>query len=126
MRSMIRSFILLGIVACGSATSPSSTTLNVRLLDDAGTPAGRNHIIVSQSGKADVHSQSGSGGTATLRLAGGGTYQITVVPRNEYIGGTDLSKSVMVSDNGQASVDFTLHRAAISTAEQPPFIPVDR
>jgi hypothetical protein len=79
---------------------------------------------VSQAGKPDIQSQTGTDGTATLKLAQGGTYEITIVPRNEYLGGAELSKLVIVADNSQASVEFTLRRASLST--EPPFDPIYR
>ena len=60
-------------------------------------------------------------GTVEIRVPEAGTYLVRVLPRAGYLGSTPaLSKSVTVDYNGRAAVDFTVHRAGVSTADPRP------
>ena len=60
-------------------------------------------------------------GTVHLGVAGTGVYQVSVIPREGYLRGTDpLVRTVSVDPTASASIQFQVSRAGISQAERPP------
>lgn len=114
---------LFAVSACSSESpvSPESAVINVQIRDDSGAPAGRNQVIVTMPGGGKVNARTGDDGTADIRVPSGGVYEVWVVPRNVYVGGTEpLTKTVTVAGNAKAVVAFTVHRAARITPDWTP------
>lgn len=124
MRSVILGMLIAGASACssGNATSPSGPVLEIRVVDDIGTPVSRMPIKVTMSEATPIAGTTGSDGTAGIRLIDAGTYNVRVIPREGYLAGPDpLSKSVTVEPNGSAALTFKVHRAGAASID--PFRP---
>jgi hypothetical protein len=87
VRCLIVSSLLICAAACdpGRATRSESTVIRVRLRDDAGAPAGVNQVIVTPSAGARVDARTLGDGTADIRVAGAGSFQVQVIPRAGYL-----------------------------------------
>ena len=122
MRNLLLIPVLAVAVACSSATSPEGTVINVTVRDDRGVAVSRMPVTVSSSSGSRVETRTKGDGTVDVRVAAGGAYSISVVPREGYLAGQDpLLKNVSVAMNETATVGFTVQRSAVSTAEPKPW-----
>ena len=112
----MRRFILVSLIAtatgCGvfGGTEPDATVINVRVRDDRGVAVGRTQVIVTLA-TTQVTTRTSSDGSVSVRVAGGGVYRVSVIPRAGYLAATDpLSKQVSVAAKARAVVDFAIAR----------------
>jgi len=122
MRTPASLLLLVFVAACnvGGGTQPSSTRLDVRVRDDIGAAVDRMPVTVTFSSGERVSTRTGSDGKVAIDVPDGGTYQVTVIPRVGFIGGVaGLSKAVTVDERTSRTVDFTVHRAGMSTGDHP-------
>lgn len=119
MRQLIVALIVAAGTACesGTGTDPRSPVISVVVRDDRGLPVERMPVMAILS-TTRVNVSTRRDGTADIRVPDAGTYVVQVTPRAGYVGSTPaLSKSVTVSANGKVTVDFTVHREGVSTAD---------
>jgi hypothetical protein len=124
MRRFIALSIIVAALACsGEATNPAGPVINVRVIDDIGKPVDRTEIHAVMS---DLRHEASTNrdGTARIRVADPGIYEIRVIPRDGYIAGVEpLTKTVTVESTSTAAVEFTVHRGSGSTEEFYPLYP---
>ncbi|MEO5588620.1 MAG: hypothetical protein ABIS03_03450 [Gemmatimonadaceae bacterium] len=124
----MRQFVVIGVLACVAACSGGSTapgsSINIRLLDDSGQPAGRNQVLVVPSTGAKFTAHTGHDGMTNVPITAGGTYKITVIPRDGFVGGNDpLTKSVMADIASNSAVQFILYRTSLPPDKPEPYNP---
>lgn len=115
MRRFVLIPLVLGATACTwfGSTGPDGTVIGVRLLDDRGASAGRNQVVVQLPERRSVNAITGRDGTVDIGVAGAGTYDVRVIPRDGFIATEFLSKRVTVTARGKTVVEFILMRGAI-------------
>jgi hypothetical protein len=120
MRRLILTLLVAGGIACESSTGTESSVISVVVRDDRGAPVDRMPVSATLS-STRVDASTRGDGRAEIRVPEPGTYLVRVLPRAGYVGSTPaLSKSVTVDDNVRATVDFTVHREGVSTADPRP------
>src|SRR5512138_3066893 len=119
MRRLILLSLFAATWACSSSTGPAPTSIAVRVRDDAGVPVASMPVRV-MFGSSRLDSRTRDDGTVNIAVSSSGSYLVWVVPRAGYIGSADaLSKTIEVSPNSVAVVDFTVIRQGTSTADPP-------
>jgi hypothetical protein len=112
---MRRLLLLLAVAGC-AASSPGSAGISVNVRDENGSPVARTQVRVSlPSGIADRGTDDN--GNVTVDVPSSGSYRVQVIPREGYVSSANLTKDVTVYEMERATVDFTMHRAGVSTAE---------
>jgi hypothetical protein len=122
MHRAVVASMLIAICGCdsGNQTGPASALINVRVRDDVGMPVDRMPVRVTMSTEDPLVTRTGADGTVDVRVTEGGVYRVWVVPREGYLAGIEsLSKTISVSVNDNATVDFIVHRATVSTDPRP-------
>ena len=117
LRRLIPAIALVVSAACSSsnATTPSSTLIAVRVLDDRGDPVDRTQVTVTFDGQPPVSVYTKRNGTARFEVVDIGEYVVRVIPRMGYDGSTGpITKRVTVSENLTSSVDFTIFRSGLT------------
>lgn len=112
---MRRLLLLLAVAGC-AGSGPGSAGINVNVRDENGSPVARTLVRVSlPTGVADRGTDNN--GNVTVDVPSSGSYRVQVIPRDGYLSGANLTKDVTVSEMERATVDFTVRRAGVSTAE---------
>lgn len=119
MRSLRLLSLLLGLAACstGGGTDPNVAVLRVHLVDDRGMSAGRHQVVVQPSVGTTLERVTGDDGTVSIRVPSSGRYQVRVIPRDGWMSTPALTRVVTLVSSQQASVDFMLLRAGVSTGD---------
>jgi hypothetical protein len=121
MRRLVLASLVTGLAACdgGRSTGPDASVITVRIREDGGAPGGRNQVLIATP-SATVSASTSRDGTADVAVATAGTYRVTVIPRDGFVGGiAGLSKVVTVAAGEAAVVEFTVNRAGASPVEPP-------
>lgn len=119
MRPLVLASLLVGLAACdaGRGTGPESSVITVRVRDANGVSAGPNQVLVTLA-TGTLSARTDRDGTAAIAVAGAGTYRVTIVPRDGFVGGTaGLSRTVAVGPGAPAVVEFTVYRAGAGPEE---------
>lgn len=120
MRSLRLYAFLVGLAACstgGTSTDPNIAVLRVRLVDDRGMSAGRHQVVVHPSLGTTVQRVTGTDGRVSIGVASSGMIEVRVVPRDGWMSTPSLTRTVTLVSSQEASVDFTLLRAGVSTGD---------
>jgi hypothetical protein len=123
MRRLVLASLFFSVSACGSSgpTSPHGQVIDVRVSDDIGAPVDRMPIRVMAPAVDQLEGSTRRDGTLQIQVGDPGVYQVKVIPREGYLAGMEpLSKVVSVEPDESVIVTFTVHRAAVSTADPPP------
>ena len=119
MRRLPFLLLVVGNAACGvGGTGPDTPVITVRLRDEQGGNAGRNHVSVTYPASTQLATRTGIDGTLRVRVEDPGVYRIWVVPRVGYLASKGLTKEVKVGANEHVVVDFTLYRASDIPGQQ--------
>jgi hypothetical protein len=124
MRLRLLAPMLLLAAACGAPTGPDAARISVRLLNEAGQSAGRNQVIVrpiAADAARRVDTGTDQAGRVEVRLDAPGTYEVWVVPRQDFVGAASLIRAVTVGPNERVVVEFTLRRDAFDESRTPGF-----
>ncbi|MGZ8379112.1 MAG: hypothetical protein ACXWZS_02005 [Gemmatirosa sp.] len=121
MRRLVLASLLAGLAACdgGRSTGPGAAVITVRIREDGGASGGRNQVLIATP-SATLSASTSPDGTADVAVATAGSYRVTVIPRDGFVGGiAGLSKVVTVAAGEAAVVEFTVNRASVSPGEPP-------
>jgi hypothetical protein len=119
MRKLGLMMLLIAASACSASNSTApSTVISIKLLDDAGAPAGRNRVAVTLADGTLEFASTGNHGTVDIPVPSAGSYVVSVIARTGFVGDNpNLTRSVTVAENARTEVEFVLYRGGVSSAE---------